>query len=476
MSRFAFRSDRQRLAVFKVVCFCVLALQALAVACLPRFGDYGLMCSVSLAQLGLFVVLGVLSPTRQPFFILFIVANWIFHCGQIACIAAGHNEVLNLDFRLYGSQTTIEDAFRFYLCSQALIAAGGLLCQKPAERDTAAKSEWGLSGSKRQIALILILVGLPFWLYISLSKMAGAAADGYRGVYSLVIPAPVQALAFFVEAGLLLLLLDCGKRPAGPKLFWAVVAVKVILMTTGGRQDQVCFLAVWFLVYYGYLRKMTAARMVGMAVAAVALLFAVDAFGELRTAGFSMDAMADYLSKASFLDVFWDSLGEFGCAFSTLVVCVAYIPSGLGFGMGSSYLAGVMSVIPTLVGHFPALKAATLFTTSIPGTAFFGGSMLGEFYYNFGWFGLAGTFLLGAGVAWCQNRFNDIGESVPGFRVWAAVVMGMFLLLFVRGYFTDAVMKVAYLFAFVWAVNSVIQQARMRKGRFTEGRAEDVAL
>ena len=202
-----------------------------------------------------------------------------------------------------------------------------------------------------------------------------------------------------------------------------------------------------------------------MMVACVLLLFVIDAFGELRTAGFSIESFSAYLANASFFDVVWDSLGEFGCAFSTLVVCVGYVPTGLSYGLGSSYLAGVLSVIPMLVSYFPGLKSATLFTRLIPGTSSFGGSMLGEFYYNFGWLGLVGPFLVGALLAWCQNRLNESNKDERLAFVWVAAVISVFLLLFIRGYFTDAIMKVAYVFLAAWIADGVVRRFSARKLR-----------
>lgn len=444
------------LSVYKVLGIGFLVLQSAIIACVPTFSDFGAMCLISLIQLVLCVAIEVASPCRQPFSIVFLVANWIFHCGQIACLAAGYDEALNLDFRLYGSSEIVSEAFRFYLYSQTLIAAGSVLFQRMGKE--AVTTGGGFAADERKIAYCLILTGLPFWLFVNISQLTGAASEGYRGVYSLIIPAPIQALAFFFEAGLILLLLDLGKEQKGATLFWAVAVLKVVLMSTGSRQYSVCFLAVWCLIYFCHLRRLSLTRVIVMVAASMMFLFVVDAFGELRTDGFSLDAFIAYCSKASFLDVIWDSLGEFGCAFSTLVVCMSYIPMGLAYGMGSSYLAGVLSIVPTLVGHFPALKAATLFTTSIPGTSFFGGSMLGEFYYNFGWFGLIGPFFVGIVVSWCQNCLNEKDGSTKNAFVWAASVIAVFLLLFIRGYFTDAIMKVVYVFVFAWLVDGLMSR------------------
>lgn len=444
------------LTAYKVLSAIAIVLQILVIVAIGEFDGYVTMCGASLLQLTLFLAILYFSPCKQLYVSLFLVANWIFHCGQIACIAAGYNDVLNLDFRIYGSASTAASAFLFYLYSQSLLMLGAVVLQNPTA-DAGPSKEKNTMRPTKKLAWALVVTGLPFWLYVNFSKLAGAAAEGYRGVYTLVIPAPIQSAAFFFEAGLLMFLLLVGKERKGATLFWFVLTIKVVLMSTGGRQDSVCFLAVWCLIYFAYLRKLSSSRFVVLVFSAVFLLFAIDAFGELRNEGFSFAALSSYLSNVSFFNMFWDSLGEFGSAFSTLVVSMTNVPSMVSYGKGGTYLAGILSVFPMLLTNFPTLKDTTLFTTIIPGTTFLGGSMLGEFYYNFGWFGLLGSFLVGCMLAWCQDRLNLIGRSESCLGPWMAVVFATFLLLFIRGYFTDAAMKITYLFVFVWVVSGVIK-------------------
>ena len=89
--------------------------------------------------------------------------------------------------------------------------------------------------------------------------------------------------------------------------------------------------------------------------------------------------------------------------------------------------------------------------------------MLGEFFYNFGWYGVVLSFLVGVAVAWCQNRFNEIGKKEHILIVWASAVLAMFLLLFIRGYFTDAIMKTVYVFCATWIATGFIRRFSEQK-------------
>lgn len=123
------------LTSYKVLSTIAIALQMVVIAIVGTFDGYGAMCAASVLQLAFLVAILAFSPCRQLFAVLFLAANWIFHCGQIACVAAGYNDVLNLDFRMYGSAATVAEAFSFYLYSQSLLTMGGrTLSGQTAER------------------------------------------------------------------------------------------------------------------------------------------------------------------------------------------------------------------------------------------------------------------------------------------------------------------------------------------------------
>lgn len=447
------------LSAYKLLASLVVTVQALAFACAQPMTGYSQLAASSLVQLVLLIAVLAFSPCKQSFSILFLVADWVFHCGQLVCIAAGQYSSLNLDFRWYVSPSVAAQAYAFYFYAQSLVALGVVLFQKGG---ATGKAKRPLISANRNVAFMLVVMGAPFRAYVDVMRLLGASSSGYEGVYSLVIPSIIQAAAFFFDAGVLMLLLLYGKSGKGSALFWGILAYKLVAMSTGARQEAFCFIVIWCFLYYGYIRRLSAGRIAGLFIGSIVLLYAVDAFGELRAQGFSAASLQTYLSGQTLLDVVWDSLGEFGCAFTTLAVAVGEVPSLLDYGMGGSYLAGVLSVIPTLVGHFPDLKAATVFTVSLPGTDFFGGSVLGELYYNFGWFGLAGAFLVGSAVSACQNGLNGLLSGQADAKAWIAAIVSVFMLLYVRGYFTDAMMKFAYTLLVTWVATGLAEIAHER--------------
>ena len=99
--------------------------------------------------------------------------------------------------------------------------------------------------------------------------------------------------------------------------------------------------------------------------------------------------------------------------------------------------------------------------------------MLGEFFYNFGWLGIVGSFLVGALLAWCQSCLNEAEDVKCNIYTWVSAVLAVFLLLFIRGYFTDAIMKLAYVYLFIWLTSCLRKYGSRHRSFNCDGNPEE---
>ena len=133
----------------------------------------------------------------------------------------------------------------------------------------------------------------------------------------------------------------------------------------------------------------------------------------------------------------------------------------MAYGYGRSYLAGVLSVIPLLVNQIPSLAKAAYFLSQLSDdlTFAFGGSYLGELYYNFSWFGIVGSYIVGSTNMALHNSLMSNKEiSMKCLDAIVATAM----IMFVRGYFTDMAQKLAWTFFIVYIVRSYQQRKRQK--------------
>lgn len=387
---------------------------------------------------------------------MFNLFSLFFHCGQIIKMAFNIEGTVPIPFENYASDESIQMAFWFYLLSQTFfMMAVGISSNI---RNNKVKTSFLAKVNTTQVisvAKYLIIIGLAPRLYIDLVSLFGAVATGYEGVYSLYIPQPVQSLGFFFDAGIILLLFGWSNQKNKDKwLFIFGLLYKGIMMTSGGRQDKVAFLLIWIYIYYFVIQKITVRKSLLIGLMGLFGFSFISAIGAIRTLGsFNLVDILTFLISGDMNHTIGNALGEFGSAFDTLEVAVEYTPVTIPYGYGKSYIAGMISIIPLLVKQIPFLDEATIFLHQLPENIWFafGGSYLGELYFNFSWFGIFGSAVIGYIVGKVDRELMREAETTRLQKGWAAII-AIALILFVRGYFTDMVQKLAwtYIFLFVF--------------------------
>lgn len=243
--------------------------------------------------------------------------------------------------------------------------------------------------------------------------------------------------------------------------FILIVVYKCIMMSTGARQEKVAFLLVWIYTYFFILNKITLSKVFFLAVACVAGFMFISAIGMIRSSDtVSLGQTLTLIQSGTMTNVLGGALGEFGSAFDTLEVAVKYTPSMMDYGYGRSYLAGICSVIPLLVNQIPVLAETVTFVSQLPQNITFalGGSFLGELYYNFSWFGVLGTAVVGAFMFRLHTGIiiKSETESERAYQAWCSI-LATAMILFIRGYFTDMVQKLVWTYWVICLIRMYVQ-------------------
>lgn len=397
---------------------------------------------------------------------LFSLFSLFFHMGQIIKDTFNLDGTVPLPFENYASIDSIQAAFWFYLFSQTIFSiAVGITCTLPiSEQKHESVFSKILDRDSIFIAKILIMIGILPNIYIDLMSLMGAAAMGYEGVYSLYFPQPLRSLAFFFDAGLIILLFGWSHSSRVKWLFIFVIAYKCLIMSSGGRQQNVTFLLIWIYTYFFIIQKLTIKKCILLSVMCILGLFFINAIGTLRTTGdFNLIDILTLLFSGKMSQTLGNSLGEFGAAFDTLEVAVQYVPDTINYGYGRTYIAGLISIIPLIVQQIPFLAETTVFLSQLPQSIVFafGGSYLGELYYNFSWFGVMGNFVIGVVLGKIHNRITSRNHSCLLQKGWSAI-LAISMLLFIRGYFTDMVQRLAWTYFTISIIATYIKRKKDR--------------
>lgn len=389
---------------------------------------------------------------------IFAFFSFIFHCGQIIKIGFSIEGTVPLPIENYASMNEIVDSFMFYLFSQIVFFCTVGLIENHNDTDSiSVPTKWRIKGQfdLTNYGMVLLAIGIIPRLYIDVLSLIGAATSGYEGVYSLYVPQAVQSIAFFFDAGLILLLFGKKNTRYAKMIFWGTVLYKCIIMTSGGRQDKVAFLLVWIYVYYFVINKISIKRLLILGIICIGGFWFISVIGSIRAEeSVGISQIMNFLKNGTMNNVIGDALGEFGSAFTTLEVAYKYTPSRIPYGYGRSFLAGCLSIVPLLTNRIPVLAETVIFLNQLPKNVAFamGGSYLGELFYNFSWFGILGSVILGVFITKLHNGIvNNNDRSSDLYKAWCAV-LSTAMVLYVRGYFTDMVQKLVWVYFVIYLI------------------------
>ena len=393
---------------------------------------------------------------------IFAFFSLMFHCGQLIKEGFNIEGTVPLPFEYYGDAMTIQKSFTFFLLSQTVyFIAVGISCGKLQKEKKVNKRQADISVYGK----ILVLIGVIPRLYIDILSLVGARANGYEGVYSIYFPQAIQSIAFFFDAGLFFLLYAQTDRRKQKFYLVAVLVYKCIMMSTGARQDKVAFLLVWLYVYFFIINKITVKKLALLVVVCIAGFMFVSAIGTIRVNDtVSLSQTLSLLQSGTMNNVIGGALGEFGSAFDTLEVAIKYTPSEIPFGWGKSYVAGLLSIIPLLVNQIPSLAKAVIFVNQLPKHVTFalGGSFLGELFYNFSWFGIIGSSVVGAFITKLHNGIVDDSSCDIFYKAWYSI-LATAMILFVRGYFTDMMQKLVWTYIAIYIIRMYLAKRETGK-------------
>lgn len=388
----------------------------------------------------------------------------IFHCGQLIKDGFNIDGFVPLPFENYGGADTIQASFIFFILSQTVYYIGVLLFQR--KKRVAKKWKKFEVVNNLVYAKFLIIIGILPRFYIDVFSLIGAMSGGYEGVYSIYFPQVIQTLAFFFDAGLIFLLYGCKTKKTQKICFLLVVIYKCVLMTTGARQDKVCFLLIWAYVYFIILNKLTIGNLFVLSGICIAGFVFISAIGIVRVASStSLGQIFTLMQSGTMTNILGGALGEFGSAFDTLELAIKYTPSQIDYGYGRSYLSGMLSVVPLLVNKIPVLSGTVIFLNQLPRTITFalGGSFLAEFYYNFSWLGLLGSLAVGAFLSKLHYGIisKDENKSTQ-YRSWCSI-LAIAMMLFIRGYFTDMVQKLVWTYLAIYLIQMYFNKKKKER-------------
>lgn len=414
--------------------------------------EYHSIAFLSILQLILNMITLIITFKRNSMYgCIFLIFSWIFHCGQLIIKGYDFNVQIIFDVIKYASFGAIVKSFQYYYISQIFLVFGILISNVilfSNKKDKVIKEM-----NYKKVAFFLLIIGIIPRIYIDVTQLIGGISKGYSGVYSLIVPQIVQTFAFFFDASMIFYLftVDNHKQKI---LFLFITIYKLLMMMTGARQEKLVFLIMWFYTYYFLIKEVKLITVIKLVIVGYFGISFIYSIGSLRVA--ESINLLEVISNTFIPNskIFGELLAEFGSALNSLAITVYKIPYIIEYGFGKSYLAAILSIVPKLVSFFPTLNSNINYVSLFKGTTYFGGSYIGELYYNFGMYSSVLLLIFGYFLGKIQtNMTKSISESKNKIKKILAVIIGIYLILFIRGYFSDFVQKIVWLYLFVYLIN-----------------------
>ncbi|VYU75152.1 Uncharacterised protein [Eubacterium limosum] len=330
----------------------------------------------------------------------FVILSYLFMFGHII------TSVFNLETTLlwrpgdYFSTTNKFYASVYAQFALNSIAIGAIIVQKPKENPSIKtvgleRSSYFELKNMKTMGWILFLIGFLTNM-ISSAKAIGitTTTGSYTSLASGVSSGVLDDFGFFMIPGFAYIL--SSKSLTKRKSFWFTLSVCLYYMTTmvfsGSRRLQLYAIIVVVICYlWSTQRKSFSLKtLFFVVVGGIFFLDLIYVIRENRTDVMSIvPAFLEQLTSFQFLgNVVGETLTETGISFYSVVAILSTVPSVFPYELGMTFIRTIPSILPIgwLVGDFFNKAASTYVINRYTGLPV-GSSLIGDFYWNFGFIG-----------------------------------------------------------------------------------------
>ena len=384
-------------------------------------------------------------------YILFIIFTYIFHFGQIILHSIGLGAYV-IDSKIRANvieivpERIVLKSILFCTISIFMFHSGALLYAIKQKRypikENAAVQKYEESRQfllTRGMGILMLIISIYPMIKFDGSYIRAALTGGYTAVYQLDINSGLwDDLSRMYKPSILFLLVSLKKKPTLARI---LVVINILyslvkLSIVGQRGYEMIFIVVLVWLYIKLFSKLDFKRFLTLSVFGMIVTSILSLAVAYRdsTNRFDVNDVIDYLLNRNPI---LQSISEFGGTLYTVELYIDLIPRTLDFGFGSSYLFSLLTLLPNINGILSdAVKLASpnyLLSLKVTGI---GGSYIGEFYYNFGVYGVILGLAFGYLFAYFSSRTQRAFNQNKFFVIAASATFLNIVLWTIRDSFT----------------------------------------
>lgn len=309
--------------------------------------------------------------------------------------------------------------------------------------------------------IVIFIFSLVPYFWTQISAVQTFIKHGYSSVYTNEsVPGIIQTISPFFNISLLFCCIYfylCQNQKS--KIFYIVISIFILIelleMIKGTRLKQVIYLIVVLILLS---KRMITKKQ--KYIFAISLFFGL-LFGSTvltyisyarSTVGISLNSFLGFIFSNSLGTVFARTLTEYGNTIKSLFLAIEYYPSYHNYFYGFTYLCSFASVYPNTFNIYGDFVNFYSFVKFLPKSTQYslGGSVVGEAYANFGFFGSIIFAHILPIILLSISIFFDLSVDKKNRNfIFISLFLYRFALEWIRGYFVTFIFP---LFAILLAV------------------------
>jgi hypothetical protein len=253
--------------------------------------------------------------------------------------------------------------------------------------------------------IILLLFSVLFRLYIDINSIIATQINSsYSAIKQHVGLADDFAILFVPSILLIISGTPKNKKWSIVFLCTSIMYFILVIILTGDRRYPVTGILAIMLCYLSRNNiKFSFMKMIPLLIGAGILLNILTVIRKIRIENLTsvFDFFSKYGKELFSLNIFYETLSEFGLSFFSVVAVIKYIPTTVSYLYGLTFIGSITSLAPVgfLFGEFyDRISVSSSTINKLDGYPV-GATLAGDLYANFGWFSIFAAIIFGAALS-----------------------------------------------------------------------------
>jgi oligosaccharide repeat unit polymerase len=401
---------------------------------------------------------------------LFTIFLYLFHFGQV--LLAGffpYYIYQNYNYIKYFDPESLKETIFICVLFLNMMILGIILfnltpksAKKLTPLEATVDSQTGLDLCKK-LGWITLLFSAPFQFYYDFLNIMHSYLGGYLATYSSDKIGIIYAFGNFIYVAFALLIIgykDNKKKSIAFFLFFIVYIG--IAMLTGNRGHQIVALIVIFYIASKTILKIKVRDILIIILICWLGSIFMNMIYDTRNIGiyYFLNNFSSLFLKHIGTNPFFEINGNFGDTIETPYLVVTQMDHSISPAFGLTYLYSFASLLPNLGGVFTTINQAANFPVLLNGSAL-GGSFIGEFFYNFKYYGIIPILIFGGILSKISNKFEDAFYGKDYFAIIFLLPIIINSLWWVRDSFANMVRPIIWQSLFSYFVLVLLKQRKV---------------